>query len=125
MCPIVPMLMCGLLRSNFSFAILFPPSLYGFRYRRSARRRVSRRAGKSGTGDLVLTKDALYQLSYNGLKTVYETFWWTGEDSNLRSSKERQVYSLLPLTARPPVRLYTRNAPTQSETHITGKLQVY
>jgi hypothetical protein len=29
--------------------------------------------------------------------------WWTGEDSNLRSSKERQVYSLLPLTARPPV----------------------
>src|ERR1017187_8938224 len=109
MCPIVPILMCGLLRSNFSFAILFPPSLYGFRYRRSARRGVSRRAGKSGavdrvlTDDLVLTKDALYQLSYNGLKTVYETFWWTGEDSNLRSSKERQVYSLLPLTARPPV----------------------
>ena len=29
--------------------------------------------------------------------------WCTGEDSNLRSSKERQVYSLLPLTARPPV----------------------
>src|SRR5262249_39998494 len=29
--------------------------------------------------------------------------WWTGEDSNLRSSKERQIYSLLPLTARPPV----------------------
>src|ERR1035441_4618570 len=122
------MLMCGLVRSNFSFAILFPPSLYGFRYRRSARRLVCRHAGKSGAvdrdaaGHLVLTKDPLYQLSYNGLKTVYETFWWTGEDSNLRSSKERQVYSLLPLTARPPVRLYTRNAPTQSETHITGKL---
>ena len=30
-------------------------------------------------------------------------FWCTGEDSNLRSSKERQIYSLLPLTARPPV----------------------
>src|ERR1700675_1710815 len=29
--------------------------------------------------------------------------WWTGEDSTLRSSKERQIYSLLPLTARPPV----------------------
>src|ERR1700733_7502006 len=29
--------------------------------------------------------------------------WCTGEDSNLRSSKERQIYSLLPLTARPPV----------------------
>src|SRR5213078_3687895 len=32
--------------------------------------------------------------------------WCTGEDSNLRSSKERQVYSLLPLTARPPVRFF-------------------
>ena len=30
-------------------------------------------------------------------------FWRTGEDSNLRSSKERQIYSLLPLTTRPPV----------------------
>ena len=30
--------------------------------------------------------------------------WCTGEDSNLRSSKERQIYSLLPLTTRPPVR---------------------
>jgi hypothetical protein len=29
--------------------------------------------------------------------------WCTGEDSNLRSSKERQIYSLLPLTTRPPV----------------------
>ena len=30
-------------------------------------------------------------------------FWCTGEDSNLRSSWERQIYSLLPLTTRPPV----------------------
>src|SRR5882672_7736152 len=30
--------------------------------------------------------------------------WCTGEDSNLRSSIERQIYSLLPLTTRPPVR---------------------
>ncbi len=29
--------------------------------------------------------------------------WCTGEDSNLRSSWERQIYSLLPLTTRPPV----------------------
>src|SRR5207237_9962369 len=29
--------------------------------------------------------------------------WCTGEDSNLRSSGERQIYSLLPLTTRPPV----------------------
>ena len=33
----------------------------------------------------------------------YLKSWCTGEDSNLRSSKERQIYSLLPLTARPPV----------------------
>src|SRR5690348_9794993 len=31
--------------------------------------------------------------------------WCTGEDSNLRSSGERQIYSLLPLTTRPPVHL--------------------
>ena len=37
-------------------------------------------------------------------KPTHNRSWWTGEDSNLRSSKERQVYSLLPLTARPPVR---------------------
>ncbi len=29
--------------------------------------------------------------------------WCTGEDSNLRNSNEWQIYSLLPLTARPPV----------------------
>ena len=29
--------------------------------------------------------------------------WCTGEDSNLRSAKARQIYSLLPLTTRPPV----------------------
>src|SRR2546430_9508914 len=33
--------------------------------------------------------------------------WCTGEDSNLRSSKERQIYSLLPLTTRPPVQRKT------------------
>src|SRR5580658_7154737 len=30
--------------------------------------------------------------------------WWTGEDSNLRTSIDGQIYSLLPLTTRPPVR---------------------
>src|SRR5258708_1554116 len=33
-----------------------------------------------------------------------KTIWCTGEDSNLRSSEERQIYSLLPLTTRSPVR---------------------
>ena len=36
--------------------------------------------------------------------------WCTGEDSNLRSSGERQIYSLLPLTTRPPVRARVRLA---------------
>ena len=35
--------------------------------------------------------------------TANPYFWCTGEDSNLRSSKVRQIYSLLPLTTRPPV----------------------
>ena len=37
-------------------------------------------------------------------------YWCTGEDSNLRSSKERQIYSLLPLTARPPVPIFGNSA---------------
>ena len=37
-------------------------------------------------------------------------YWCTGEDSNLRSSKERQIYSLLPLTARPPVPIFWNSA---------------
>src|SRR4051812_36921530 len=40
--------------------------------------------------------------------------WWTGEDSNLRSSKERQIYSLLPLTTRPPVLTETELGPPTS-----------
>jgi hypothetical protein len=36
--------------------------------------------------------------------------WCTGEDSNLRSSKERQIYSLLPLTTRPPVHNFNARA---------------
>src|SRR6202041_3429544 len=59
--------------------------------------------------------------------------WCTGEDSNLRSSKERQIYSLLPLTARPPVHnLNTRGAtvhtnpfrrrfPAQTSSEETGQ----
>ena len=62
------------------------------------------------------------------MNTNYK-LWWTGEDSNLRSSKERQVYSLLPLTARPPVRvkatLPNLMRAHQSETRIVGKPQSY
>jgi hypothetical protein len=50
---------------------------------------------------------AFIRLRIIGLSTVSQASpsqqWCTGEDSNLRSSKERQIYSLLPLTARPPV----------------------
>src|ERR1700719_92620 len=43
--------------------------------------------------------------------------WCTGEDSNLRSSKERQIYSLLPLTTRPPVHNLPKPSPATQATH--------
>jgi hypothetical protein len=79
--------------------------------------------------NLILTKDALYRLSYvgslstfdgagNGTRTrdpqlgrlmLYQLsysrkscIWWRGEDSNLRRLR-RQIYSLFPLTAREPL----------------------
>ena len=71
------------------------------------------------TGDLILTKDTLYRLSYisiwlrgldlNQRPSGYEPdelptapprdVWWREKDSNLRSQR-RQIYSLLPLTTR-------------------------
>jgi hypothetical protein len=41
--------------------------------------------------------------------TYYQTrdYWCTGKDSNLRSPKGRQIYSLLPLTTRPPVPIFS------------------
>src|SRR3954452_17564600 len=64
MCPIVPTFTCGLERSNFSLAMsanlalsLCPSSYSGA-------------DDQDRTGDLVLTKDALCQLSYIGLNVV-------------------------------------------------------
>ena len=60
-------------------------------------------AGLARAGDGVRTRDIqlgrleLYQLSYS------RTLWWRGKDSNLRS-QWRQIYSLVPLTAREPLR---------------------
>ena len=34
--------------------------------------------------------------------------WWTGQDSNLRSPSERQIYSLVVLTTHPPVPVQLR-----------------
>ena len=98
MCPIVPTFTCGFDRSNFSFAMCSAlalddesvPAVYSPRsacrcpstlrrdsLRRSARqpkltlRRLPSEAGaddQDRTGDLVLTKDALCQLSYIGLR---------------------------------------------------------
>src|SRR4029077_9510502 len=94
-CPIVPTFTCGLLRSNFSLAMFTdprryrnrPPSRYlpsAFTLRATAdnlhwswlanRRSARWQRAKVGadvqdrTGDLVLTKDALCQLSYIGLR---------------------------------------------------------
>ena len=76
--------------------------------------------------NLILTKDALYQLSYvgssgagNGTRTRnpqlgrltlwplsysrIQVNWWRGEDSNLRRLRQR-VYSPSPLATRVPLR---------------------
>ena len=52
--------------------------------------------------------------------------WWTGEDSNLRRSYDRQIYSLLPLTTRPPVRfiLWNLMEPMARFERATCSLQV-
>src|SRR5438105_2148791 len=93
MCPIVPTFTCGLLRSNFSLAMSStssrvlldyvmprrPPSPFGLRWTTFAQilvacqPKLAKRAKvgadvQDRTGDLVLTKDALCQLSYIGLR---------------------------------------------------------
>jgi hypothetical protein len=45
--------------------------------------------------------------------------WCTGEGSNLRRSKDRQIYSLLPLTTRPPV----PNHPTDEDLSVGTPVQ--
>ena len=60
MCPMVPTFTCGLLRSNFSLAMSQRSSRCSFVCRHSGADDQDR------TGDLVLTKDALCQLSYIG-----------------------------------------------------------
>ena len=49
---------------------------------------VARALNGIRTHDLVLTKNALYQLSYEGLPTVWSQTWsldqWAVKDSNLR-----------------------------------------
>src|SRR5687768_4413290 len=58
---------------------------------------------RTGAGNGTRTRDpelgrlALYQLSYSREK------WWRGKDSNLRRHR-RQIYSLLPLATRVPLR---------------------
>src|SRR5205809_7291555 len=89
MCPMVPTFTCGLLRSNFSLAMSSTSSLITptrplcqsvFARRTPSRANLpacqpslAKRAevgadDQNRTGDLVLTKDALCQLSYIGLR---------------------------------------------------------
>ena len=67
------------------------------------------------TGDLVLTKDALYQLSYIGpAKPSALRFWWTGEDSNLRSPQgaaDLQSAAINHSATRPFSQLFSRAGP--------------
>src|ERR1700730_19116779 len=37
------------------------------------------------------------------VETIHSSLWCTGKDSNLRTSEEGQIYSLLALTTHPPV----------------------
>ena len=57
----------------------------------------------------------LYQLSYSRRRIRART-WWRGEDSNLRRLR-RQIYSLLPLTAREPL-LYSYDLGSSSSRSI-------
>ena len=70
--------------------LLFPPSVNGAH-------------DQDRTGDLVLTKDVLCQLSYVG-RFGSNRPHGQGRIRTSVARKERQIYSLLPLTTRPPVR---------------------
>src|SRR6476659_4015544 len=63
MCPMVPTLTCGLLRSNFSLAM---SAILVYQMRCPLRWCEPGADDQNRTGDLVLTKDALCQLSYIG-----------------------------------------------------------
>ncbi|CAB1370306.1 conserved protein of unknown function [Denitratisoma oestradiolicum] len=62
------------------------------------------------TRDILLGRQVLYQLSYTRSIPTHThknmgsltKLWWRGKDSNLRR-QSRQIYSLIPLTAREPL----------------------
>src|SRR5664279_2473206 len=74
---------------------------------RSAGLNILKKSGavdRDRTGDLFLTKEVLYQLSYNGLRD--------GGQGRIRTfvrRKDGQIYSLLALTTHPPVQLFKPN----------------
>src|SRR5665213_1603249 len=109
MWPMVPTLTCGLLRSNFSLAIIVcvlyvcDVSIY------------SGADDQNRTGDLVLTKDALCQLSYIGLGIKPYGGGWSGRrGSNPRPTAWKAV--TLPLSYS---RL--RDSPLRSLAATAGK----
>src|SRR6266481_4093690 len=63
MCPMVPTFTCGFERSNFSFDM---PAPLRYLSRSMFGNSCSGADDRNRTGDLVLTKDALCQLSYIG-----------------------------------------------------------
>src|SRR5512133_1338155 len=82
--PIVPMFTCGLLRSNFAFAMgkafLGPNVVVSVRTPTELILLQNGAHIRTRTGDLFLTKEVLYLLSYVG-------FNWSGKrDSNPRPS---------------------------------------
>ena len=54
---------------------------------------------------IIAIADARHQLPNRSRLTIMRLdCWWRGEDSNLRRLS-RQIYSLIPLTAREPLRI--------------------
>ncbi len=85
----------------------------------------------AGAEPVTFRSRTLYQLSYNGLRSAancaaqklsYETSGGRGRIRTSVARKERQIYSLLPLAARPPVRPFTRSDPTKARFNNAGKL---
>src|SRR6202043_2911636 len=93
-----------------------PTELHGPRFHPAPARRPLLGRSKImtyGAGNGTRTRDpelgrlALYQLSYSRSPSKTLQRWWRGEESNLRRLR-RQIYSLLPLTTREPLRNSTK-----------------
>ena len=61
-------------------------------------------AWKAEVLPLNYTREAPSRIKHPRERQSQQTIWWRGEDSNLRRLS-RQIYSLIPLTAREPLQM--------------------